>query len=211
MKTHSHIISNPNGSFHLIKENEDKACPAPKGNSKLIHFTKWFSCNGLIWMIWINGFSLQNGSISMIWISWSNLQNGLILLLWMSWFTLQNDSIWMICSQIGLIWFLTEWSDLVAVLLKGRLSVNNNIQFDLFLTQNFQMALEGLKCSTRVIWTTLIITTTNDFMMLSCTFWSLKARKSDRTSSHIGLFFLSPLFSLTYIRQSQIHMPKLHK
>ncbi len=58
--THSHIISNPNGSFHLTKVNENKACPAPKGNNKLIHFTKWFSCNDLNkWICftkWFNDF-----------------------------------------------------------------------------------------------------------------------------------------------------------
>lgn len=35
--------------------------------------------------------------------------------------------------------------------------MNNNVHFDLFLAQNFQMALEDLKCSTRVIWTTLMM------------------------------------------------------
>ncbi len=68
----THIISNPNGAFHLIKVNEDKACPAPKGNNKLIHFTKLFSCND---MIWIHGFALQNGSISMIGMRWFDLND----------------------------------------------------------------------------------------------------------------------------------------
>lgn len=146
--------------------------------NKLIHFTKWFSCNDLIWMIWIKGFALQSGSISMIWISGFNLQNGLILLIWMRGFTLQNDSIWMICSQIGLIVVLDwQWSDLFAVILKGRLSVNDNIHFDLFLAQNFQMALEDLKCSTRVIWTTLM-------MFLWCYHVLFEAWKQE---SHTGL------------------------
>ncbi len=84
--THSRIISNPNGSFHLTKVNEDKACPAPKGNNKLIHFTKWFSCNDLIWKIWINGFTLQNGS--MIWFNGLNDLNKLIQ--FTKWFNLTD-------------------------------------------------------------------------------------------------------------------------
>lgn len=41
-----------------------------------------------------------------------------------------------------------KWlNDLIAVHLMGRLLVNNNLHFDLFLTQNYQMALEDFKRS----------------------------------------------------------------
>lgn len=136
----------------------------------------------------------------MIWFEYMDLLYKMVQSQWLEW----ADSHYKMSRSE---WFVhkSDWSgswltDLVAVLLKGRLSVNNNVYFDLLLAQNFQMALEDLKCSSRVIWTTLIVF----FMMLSCTFLNLKAR----TFSN---FLFSLFFSLTYIRQLQIHMPKLQR
>ncbi len=72
-----------------------------------------------------------------------------------SWFSLE---IWLInCfTNTLMIWLQQLLNDLPQLTWRGSLSVNNDLNFSLFLTQSYNMASEDVKYYECIVWTTFI-------------------------------------------------------